>query len=75
MSGKVLKYSLTQPNYDLFELDEATLALMQAEGGCLIKQGDAFATLHTNAKSFKLKLSETSNNLMVVADSEILNTT
>ena len=72
MSGKPLQYAQVQkPTYDLIEMDEELLQTIVKEGGALIKSSpfDKSACLVTDAKTFKLKLSETSNSLMVVSDS------
>jgi hypothetical protein len=69
MSGKEIKYAAMQPNFDLIEMEEATLAqILASSSGALIKSSmsDPSAVLCTENKIFKLKLSETSNNLMVV---------
>lgn len=69
MSGKQIKYAPKQPRYDLIEMEEATLKQI-LESGAVIKssQVDPSGVLCTESSTFKLKLSETSNILMVVSN-------
>ena len=71
MSGKQIKFAAKQPKYDLYEMDESTLQDILKQGGAVIKAGEA-ACLCTESQTYRLKISETSNNLMVLENNEIL---
>ncbi len=79
MSGKVLKYvSEANRKFDLIEMDEQTLSVILASKGTTqIKSApteDGSAVLCTQSNTFKLKLSETSNQLMVLDGADIIST-
>jgi hypothetical protein len=72
MSGKLT--FAPQRHYDLIEMDESTLADIMKQGA-IIKAHEQSAALCTGTKTFRLKLAETSNQFLVVADHQILATT
>ena len=79
MSGKMLKYaSEADRKFDLIEMDEQTLTIILAsKGATQIKSApteDGSAVLCTQSSTFKLKLSETSNQLMVLNGADIIST-
>jgi len=56
--------------FDLIELDESTLKTIMESGGTIkASDSDPYAVLCTANNTHKLKLSETSNNIMVIDNS------
>lgn len=67
MSGKIIKFAAAQPKFDLIEMDEATLAQILSSPAVIKSSNfDTSAVLCTANQTYRIKLSETSNNLMVI---------